>query len=196
MSLGAAIATYGPGYLAQYVNGANPPSPAAAEPVMVTVAPAPAAPAPVAPAPAAPAPVEPVMVTVSPAPEAPASSVLVPEMTFGDPGTIDKLDNVTHEVINFRGDPAVLDYNVRAASKNIVPGTLMWAERRPDSSVDVHLVVKTGLDGATWYNLRHEFYVCRQWGGPYTEEPSVNFVPFAAVKVPREVWYRTGSSTR
>jgi hypothetical protein len=205
---GAGIAVFVPRWLSPNVNngsvatieGANPPNPAAETPVMVSVSPAPAAAVAVAPAPAAAVAVAPApaaAVAVAPAPAAPAP-VFLPEMAFGDPDTFDRDDYVYDEVVHFKGDPAVLDYNVRAASKNVVPGTLMWAERQLDGSTDVHLLAPNGTSkdtGIEWYNLRHEFYQCRQWGGPYTVQTSLNArQPFAAVKMPREMRYRAGSS--
>jgi hypothetical protein len=128
--------------------------------------------------------------------DAPPAPVAMQGTAQGDPATIDKDGYVYHEVVHFQGDPKVLDYNIRATAKNIGPGMLTWAERLPDGTTDVHLVAKTGPDdtGATWYTIRHEWYQCRQWGGPYTEMTDLDIVPLATVKLPREFMYRAGSS--
>jgi hypothetical protein len=131
---------------------------------------------------------------VSAAPEAPGP-VVIPESVAGDPATFDPDVATYNETIHFTGSQAVLDYNIRAAKKAVVPGSLMWAERLPDGSAVIRIVAKNGLDdtGAEWYAVRHEFYQCRSFGGGLTEG-SLDFIPFAAIKLPRDFMYRTGSS--
>jgi hypothetical protein len=131
----------------------------------------------------------------------PSTGVFMPETVFGDPHTLRKTGKISEEVIRFRGDPRVLAYNMKAASKHVVPGQVLWAERQPNGDTDIHMLANVDEDeygvctnDKALFWLNSEFYACRKWG-EYRHESTGQVWKPVEEKLPRELMYRMNGSS-
>jgi hypothetical protein len=128
----------------------------------------------------------------------------VPNGTFlewaaaGDIGTLyqGSNDKIDLRADRFVGDPQVIARMIRETKGRVVKGTAMWAEKRPDGAVDVYTCsnVREDVYGDQTAFLMHQPLVqCRQ--GISRIASDGRFVPADELKLPREMWYRSGASS-
>jgi hypothetical protein len=115
----------------------------------------------------------------------------------GDPGTLYKggREQIDCRSDRFIGDRAVIAKMVREVKASIVKGTVMWAEQQPDGAIDVHTYANVREDiygDQTAFKLHSPLVQCRQGISRIASDGVIR--PADELKLPREMWYRTGSS--
>jgi hypothetical protein len=116
----------------------------------------------------------------------------------GDIGTLykDGKDKIDLRADRFVGDPQVIARMIRETKGRVVKGTAMWAEKRPDGAVDVYTCSNVREDvygDQTAFRMHQPLVQCRQ--GISRIASDGRFVPADELKIPREMWYRSGASS-
>jgi hypothetical protein len=129
----------------------------------------------------------------------PSGGVFLDWAAAGDPDTLYKKGEGTIDCRAERcvGDRIGIAQAIREAKANIVKGTVMWAEQQPDGAIDVHTYVNVRenvFGDETAFKLRSPFTQCRRLH-PFGMPGRVGkFIPAEELQLPREMWYRNGSS--